>query len=136
MKKKGLITLFAPKDRIKKSLIFMNYVCFFMLFCGLHVSANVFSQHEKVVFKSDMVSVEEIFDAITTQLKYDVFYSEDKLNTKNKLELSGREFTVDELLQKVLGKTFQYRLEGKTILITPSQAQQQKKYHRYRPPEQ
>lgn len=125
MKKKELLTLFGRNNRIKRCLLFMNYLSILILFCSFHVSANVFSQQEKVTFKSERLSVEEIFDAITLQLKYDVFYSEDKLNTKDVVQLSGKVMLVDDVLQKVLGKAYSYRLEGQTIFITPAKAVQQ-----------
>ena len=60
----------------------MNYLCLFVLLGALHLNAAVFAQQEKVTFKSEKMTVEQIFDVISSQLKYDVFYSEDELNVQ------------------------------------------------------
>lgn len=97
----------------------MNYVCLFTFFCIMHAGAAVFAQQEKVTFNSDRMTVERVFDVISSQLKYEVFYSEDELNIKREVNLSGKVMQMDEVLRQVLGHDFQYSLVDKTIIIRP-----------------
>lgn len=97
----------------------MNYVCLFLFLCVTQVSASVFAQQEKVTFNSDRMTVEQVFDVISSQLKYHVFYSEDELNAKQEINLERKVMNVEDVLKNVLGTTFGYKLVGKTIVITP-----------------
>lgn len=122
MKKKRLAFLFCPWDRIRKSLIFMNSFGLFFLLGMMNLHAAVFAQQEMVTFRSDRMTVEQVFDAISSQLKYDVFYSEDELNVKEEVQFAQRTMQVEQVLKKVLDSKFDYSLEGKTIIIKPARA--------------
>lgn len=97
----------------------MNYLCLFVFLGVMQVHAAVFAQQEKVTFKSDLMTVEQIFDVISSQLKYDVFYSEDELNVRQKVEVNRKTMFVEDVLNQVLGNKYSYSLEGRTIIIKP-----------------
>ena len=97
----------------------MNYLCLFVLLGALHLNAAVFAQQEKVTFKSEKMTVEQIFDVISSQLKYDVFYSEDELNVQQLVGLAHKTMPVEEVLKQILGNKYEYSLEGRTIIIKP-----------------
>lgn len=109
----------ALKVRLKHGTMYAGGVCLFVLFGILQVSAEAFAQKERVTFSVQRLSVEQVFDVITEQLKYDVFYSEDELNIKEQVELPQLVMGIEEVLSNVLGKNFSYKLVGKTIVIRP-----------------
>ena len=97
----------------------MNYVCLFVFLCITQVHASAFAQQEKVTFSAERLTVEQVFDAIAVQLKYDVFYSEDELNVKQEVVLTNKVMDIAEVLRQILGDRFQYDLVGKNIIIIP-----------------
>lgn len=94
-------------------------ISLFVLFAAFQVSAGAFAQKERVTFSTQQLSVEQVFDVITAQLKYDVFYSEDEVNIRKEVQLPYLVMEVEEVLRNVLGKDFTYSLEGHTIVIRP-----------------
>lgn len=121
MKKTGWIRRAAVgKDILRHFLGCSVHVFLLFLLSGfLPVTAKAFAQSERVTFSSQRMSVEQVFDVISRQLKYDVFYSEDELNIKRQIDLPELVMRVDEVLRNVLGKEFTYNVVGKTIIVRP-----------------
>lgn len=110
--------LFYLPDKIKRSFKSMNWLVFFLLVFVLPVNANVFAQNEKISFQSPSLSVEEIFDEISLQLQYDVFYNSELLDLKRKIALE-KTMSIEEVLKLIAGNKFSYNLEGKLIVLSP-----------------
>ena len=70
----------------KNSFAYETNWLFRVCVCVLHVQASSFAQVGKVTFQQKELSVEQVFDVITTQLKYDIFYSDDHLDVKRMVQ--------------------------------------------------
>ena len=101
-----------------------NWLSFFVLFSVLPVDASVFAQQEKISFQSKQLTVEEIFDAISSQLKYDVFYNGEQLDIKQKIRLNERVMNLEKVLEAIVSDRFNYSFENRTIILTPVTMQQ------------
>lgn len=119
MKKADLAMDSGFGSRMKHWAMYSGTVCLFVLLNVLQVSAEAFAQKEKVTFSARRLSVEQVFDVITSQLKYDVFYSEDELNTRTEVELPQLVMGIEEVLHNILGDRFNFNMVGKTIVIRP-----------------
>ena len=60
-----------------------------------------------------------MFSTITTQLKYDIFYSDDEIDVAKVVRLPNLTVNVEDVLRLVLGEHFTYQFVGKTIVIAP-----------------
>jgi tonB-linked outer membrane protein, susC/ragA family len=127
MKKNDDVGLFYWKSRIKKMLLLMKLVCFGILIGLMQVHATTYGQVENVSFEQKQLTIDQVFNTITLQLKYDIFYSDDAIDVKRVVELSELDLTVDEVLHQVLEDKFEYKFVGKTIVISPKIVEPQSK---------
>jgi len=97
----------------------MKLISLLLLITVIQVSAKVYSQDGIVKFGANKLTVEQVFDDISSQLGYDIFYSEDKLNVARVIEFSKTENEVKEVLEKVLDGKFRYQFIENTIIIMP-----------------
>ena len=119
MKKNDCKEFFYPWGKVKKWLFLMKLIAFF-LFAGLcQVSATAFGQRETVTFSRDAMTLEEIFTTIRKQLQYDIFYSNEELDTHQKIQLSARKMNVEGVLKEILKGKYSYEFIEKTIVIRP-----------------
>ena len=119
MKKNDCREFFYPWGKVKKWLFLMKLIAFF-LFAGLcQVSATAFGQRETVTFSRDAMTLEEIFTTIRKQLQYDIFYSNEELDTHQKIQLSARKMNVEGVLKEILKGKYSYEFIEKTIVIRP-----------------
>lgn len=96
-----------------------------LLFVGLmQLHATTFGQTDMLSIKTKQMTVDQVFDAITKQLKYDIFYSNDEIDVSRKVEFSESTISIVNILNRILGDDFNYRFIGKTIVIQPKMAQQ------------
>ena len=102
MKKNDDVGLFHCRSGIKKILLPMKLIGFFVCVCVLHVQASSFAQVGKVTFQQKELSVEQVFDVITTQLKYDIFYSDDHLDVKRMVQFPALTMGVEDVLKRIL----------------------------------
>lgn len=109
----------SVQNKAKFCARFAAGICLFVLFNVLQVSAGAFAQKEIITFPDRNLSVERIFDVISSQLKYDVFYSEDELNIKKEVVLPHLVMGIEEVLREVLGNKFSYNIVDKMIVIQP-----------------
>lgn len=120
MKKNDDVGLFHCRNGIKKILLPMKLIGFFVCVGFLHVQASSFAQVGKVTFQQKELSVEQVFDAITTQLKYDIFYSDDHLDVKRMVQFPALTMEVEDVLKCALGEKYCWRNVGQTIVIYES----------------
>ncbi len=127
MKKNDDVGLFYWKSRIKKMLLPMKLICFWILVGLLQVQATTYGQAESVSFEKKQLTIDQVFNTIMTQLKYDIFYSDDEIDVTRVVEIPALSVNVEEVLRVVLGERFTYRFIGKTIVISPKAATPQVK---------
>ncbi len=125
MKKNDDVGLFYWKSRIKKMLLLMKLVCFGILMGLMQVHATTYGQAENVSFEQKRMTIDEVFNTITLQLQYDIFYSDDELDIKQVVEIPALRANIEDVLKAVLGERFSYQFIGKTIIISPASADPQ-----------
>lgn len=108
-------SLFYWQSKIER---FVLLLCFFALPIQQLYSMNS-GQTGKILFKSKHLTIDEVFTTISTQLKYDIFYSNNEIDIKKVVELPELEMSLSKTLKLILGEKFNYRLVGTTIIITP-----------------
>ena len=119
MKKNDYKGLVCPLGRIKKWLWIMKLMAFFFFLGMFQVHASAYAQNEMVTLDVNRMTVEKVFKTITQQLSYDIFYSNDELDTRCQVTLSTRKMSVQDLLEEVLKGNYSYEFVGKTIIIRP-----------------
>lgn len=82
-------------------------------------NASVFAQQEKLALSSTQLTVREIFDAISSQLRYDVFYNGEQLDLNRKVKFAQQVLNLEQVLDAVANNRFKYTLEDRTIILTP-----------------
>ncbi len=125
MKKNDDVGLFYWKSRIKKMLLLMKLVCFGILIGLMQVHATTYGQAENVSFEQKRMTIDEVFNTITLQLQYDIFYSDDELDIKQVVEIPALRANIEDVLKAVLGERFSYQFISKTIIISPASADPQ-----------
>ena len=125
MKKNDDVGLFYWKSRIKKMLLLMKLVCFGILIGLMQVHATTYGQAENVSFEQKRMTIDQVFNTITLQLQYDIFYSDDELDIKQVVEIPALRANIEDVLKAVLGERFSYQFIGKTIIISPASADPQ-----------
>ena len=88
-----------------------------VLLCMLPLQASTLSPSDKLNFKSQQMTVEQVFDEISTQLKCDVFYNENQFDAQKMVHLPRLQMTLDETLQFILADKYSYTLEKNSIVI-------------------
>ena len=125
MKKNDDVGLFYWKSRIKKMLLLMKLVCFGILIGLMQVHATTYGQAENVSFEQKRMTIDQVFNTITLQLQYDIFYSDDELDIKQVVEIPALRANIEDVVKAVLGERFSYQFIGKTIIISPASADPQ-----------
>lgn len=103
----------------------MKLVCFGILMGLMQVHATTYGQAENVSFEQKRMTIDEVFNTITLQLQYDIFYSDDELDIKQVVEIPALRANIEDVLKAVLGERFSYQFIGKTIIISPASADPQ-----------
>ncbi len=119
MKKKHLVRAFSPPHALKKVCLIMKLAFSLLLLTFLHVSGAVRSQ-EKVSLSVQSADLRKVLMLIEAQTKYHFIFSERKLITDEKINLSVKDETVFKVLETVLPlANLEYKLlEGNLIAIT------------------
>ncbi|MDR1415406.1 MAG: SusC/RagA family TonB-linked outer membrane protein [Odoribacteraceae bacterium] len=97
----------------------MRISCFLFLAGALQVHGGAYAQNDRVALDQRSMTLEQVFGAITRQLQYDFFYSDDELDLARKVSLPRGSMRVDELLRLALGEDMGFRFIDRTIVITP-----------------
>ena len=91
----------------------------------MQVHATTYGQAENVSFEQKRMTIDEVFNTITLQLQYDIFYSDDELDIKQVVEIPALRANIEDVLKAVLGERFSYQFISKTIIISPASADPQ-----------
>ena len=105
--------------KVKRNLLLCSWLSFFLLISVLPGKASVFAQQEKLALSSTQLTVREIFDAISSQLRYDVFYNGEQLDLNRKVKFAQQVLNLEQVLDAVANNRFKYTLEDRTIILTP-----------------
>ena len=105
--------------KVKRNLLLCSWLSFFLLISVLPGNASVFAQQEKLALSSTQLTVREIFDAISSQLRYDVFYNGEQLDLNRKVKFAQQVLNLEQVLDAVANNRFKYALEDRTIILTP-----------------
>ena len=105
--------------KVKRHLLLCSWLSFFLLISVLPGNASVFAQQEKLALSSTQLTVREIFDAISSQLRYDVFYNGEQLDLNRKVKFAQQVLNLEQVLDAVANNRFKYTLEDRTIILTP-----------------
>lgn len=105
--------------KVKRNLLLCSWLSFFLLISVLPGNASVFAQQEKLALSSTQLTVREIFDAISSQLRYDVFYNGEQLDLNRKVKFAQQVLNLEQVLEAVANNRFKYTLEDRTIILTP-----------------
>ena len=105
--------------KVKRNLLLCSWVSFFLLISVLPGNASVLAQQEKLALSSTQLTVREIFDAISSQLRYDVFYNGEQLDLNRKVKFAQQVLNLEQVLDAVANNRFKYTLEDRTIILTP-----------------
>ncbi len=89
------------------------------------LSAAAAQLNRTVTLTSTRMSVEQVFDRISRQSGFDIFYDYDELNPGRMVTLPAGEMTAEELLDAILGSQYTYRTNGNSIVISPVESVQQ-----------
>ncbi|MDR0544889.1 MAG: SusC/RagA family TonB-linked outer membrane protein [Odoribacteraceae bacterium] len=114
-------TFLAPKTR--------RLLLLFLFASILPARAVDVALPDSLVFESRQLTVEQVIDAITDQLKYEVFYNE-SFDDKRVVQLPGRSMSLDEVLRYLLGEGLTYKIEQGAIIISPLPRKQQNNVRR------
>ena len=129
MKKNSIEHRFDLQEWLKK-LVPLVFAA--LLVCGglSRAQAGSVTDEEKVSFPKRELTVEQVFDAIMKQLRYEVFYSENELHAKRLVALPREEMELTEVLNFVLEDKFTYTITGRTIVIRPAVKREPEKERR------
>ena len=105
--------------KVKRNLLLCSWLSFFLLISVLPGNASVFAQQEKLALSSTQLTVREIFDAISSQLRYDVFYNGEQLDLNRKVKFAQQVLNLEQVLDAIVSNRFKYTLEDRTIILTP-----------------
>ncbi|MDR1274077.1 MAG: SusC/RagA family TonB-linked outer membrane protein [Odoribacteraceae bacterium] len=126
MKKKKKTRVNGVQERLKRGLFPVALLVLALVSGGMTARAESLPDDDSVTFRSRQLTVDEVFDAITSQLKLEVFYSENRLDASRVVQLPPSPARLADVLDVVLGNGFSYALNGRTIVISPRAQQQQR----------
>ena len=120
MEKKSQITFFYLQEKLKKGVMLVTVIAL-SLFTGYQTcKADPLTQGDSVTFTTRQMMMEQVFDLITQQLKYDIFYSENELNIRKMVQMPQLKMKLTDVLNQMLQKEFTYRFDNNTIIIRPA----------------
>lgn len=97
------------------------------LFTGsVTCKASPLTQEDSVTFTTRQMMMEQVFDLITQQLKYDIFYSENELDIRKIVQMPRLKMKLTDVLDHVLQKNS--RIDSTTT--TPSSSVRQNRLKR------
>jgi TonB-dependent starch-binding outer membrane protein SusC len=106
----------------------MKLITFFLTICIIQISANGFSQSQKISVNVKNYPLEKVFQEIEKQTKFRFLYRMENVE-KVTVDLSANNSTLEQILDKLLNnRNITYRiLENNLIVITPVESLQNKK---------
>lgn len=101
---------------VKKFLLVMKLATFLILLSMMQVSASSFAQ--KITLSKRSVTLEQLFNEITKQTGYSVFYADSKLDQNHKLTVDFRNTPLENVLeQSFKNLELSYSIKDRNILV-------------------
>ena len=110
----------VPRNRLlRKTLLVMKITTLILLIALMQVSAASVAQ--RITFVKKNASLEQVFQEITRQTGYEVFYGDKKFDDSRKINVAFKDATLDEVLKTCLQhQRASYVIEEKSIIIKPA----------------
>jgi TonB-linked SusC/RagA family outer membrane protein len=106
----------TPLGYIHKFLLIMKLTTIILIVTFLHVSAASIAQ--KITYKNNSASLEQIFKEIRKQTGYNVLVASNKIKDVQPQSVNFENASLNEVLDRALkGQPLTYNIEDKTILI-------------------
>ncbi|MGQ8334935.1 TonB-dependent receptor [Sunxiuqinia sp. A32] len=107
-----------PYGSLKKLVLAMKFLSFFMLVGIITASASSYSQNARVNLNLKEATIQEVLTEIENQSEYYFFYNKDELSSKTvNLELAGAE--IETVLNQIFSDTdLSYKVVDRYIVIT------------------
>jgi len=104
----------------RKWIMRINLTTIFLIFTLMQVSAASFGQ--RVTFKKQNATLENIIREIRKQTNYDVLIPTARISTAVKINADFNNATLDEVMTKVLeGRNLSYTMEANMIIVKPKE---------------
>ena len=118
MKKKWIYATFRRKMWLRRMLLMMKQITFFILMGTMSLFANVYSQNNVLDLKMEDASLVEVFKEITRKSGYDFLYNYDLMASKGKVTVNVSNVQLNELLEQVLKpRNLTYEFRGDLIVV-------------------
>jgi TonB-linked SusC/RagA family outer membrane protein len=106
----------TPVGYIQKFLLIMRLTTIILIVTFLHVSAASVAQ--KITYKNNSASLEQVFKVIRKQTGYNVLVSSNRIRNIQPQPVDFENASLNEVLDKILtGQPLTYNIEDKTVLI-------------------
>ena len=86
-------------------------------------ASDSYSQNTQLKLSATEGTIESIFNQISKQSRLEFFYNTNILNAKEKVSLSIKQGTLDEILKEILGERYSYTIKDRYILITKNKTE-------------
>jgi len=119
MKKKSHANTFLSKKRLLKLCRIMKLTILLTIIAVIQVTASTYSQTAKLTIKLESVPLSEVFHAIETQSEFNIFYKDDQIDLKKKVNINLKNATINVVLTDALKNTsLTFKVLDKIIVIT------------------
>ncbi len=103
---------------LSKVKLKMKLSILFLLLALLKVNANVYSQDTKISIDIKDKTIEEVFNQIKNQSKYNILFKNSEIDLNRKITIKVKKKTIGKILNIVLNKTdITYEVIGKQIVL-------------------
>jgi hypothetical protein len=103
--KKNLTFLCFHPESIRKTLLRMKLLTFFMLIAITSVTAKSYSQRTTLTFNLDEVTIGQVFKEIEKTSDYILIYNEKTLDIDRKVTVKADNDSIETILDKVFSGT-------------------------------
>lgn len=104
----------------RKLMRVMKLTVFFVLTGLLAISAESYSQVQRLNLNMRDAQIVDVFNAIEQQSGFYFFYKNDELNVSEKVDAQFQDATIDHILSRLLqGKRLSYKIVDRYIVISP-----------------
>lgn len=108
---RGLVKLFS----------IMRLTLIICVISTLSVTANTYAQKMKITLNLNNVTLEQAFEEIKKESEFSFWYSNDEVDTKQKVSISVKNENIHQVLSKLLNsKNLDYSIDNKHILVHKS----------------
>ena len=116
---KTLIPQLRKQETILKIVLIMRLTLLLCLFGVFGVQASIYSQNTKINLNYKNTSIKRILEDIKNQSKFDFFYNNDDFDTSAEVDISVKEGTIEEVLNKIiLSSHLQYLVIDNMVIIS------------------